>query len=76
MKITICDPCKTLDEKIVETNRVMRVKGRSFLNIDICEKHGAEIKPKKMIEYTRYVLELRGIDTSKQTDIELQKVYL
>lgn len=75
MKITICDPCKKNDNVITETMRGLKVKGRSYLNIDICEKHGAELKTMAMPDYVRYVMKLNGIELT-ETDAEIKAKYL
>lgn len=75
MKITICEPCKRVDSKIVETDRLIRVKGRAFLNMDMCENHATEAKKKSMVEYVRYVFEIRGSEL-KETDSEIEQKFL
>lgn len=75
MKITICDPCKRLDNKVTETIRYMKVKGRPDLRLDICDNHGAEIKGMPMVNYVRYVYKCNGIELT-QTDEEVKQQFL
>ena len=76
MKVTICDPCKTLDNKVVETEKYMRVKGKRDLRLDTCEEHAKEVKKLNMVEYVRYVYKATlGIDLT-QTDEEIKEQFL
>lgn len=75
MKINVCDPCKKLDNKLVETNRVLRVKGRSFLNIDVCDIHGPELSKLAMPEYVRYIYKMNGTELT-ETDAEIRTKFL
>ena len=75
MKITICDPCKTFDGEIVETQRYMRVKGMPNLRLDICPKHSLEVKALNMVDYVRYAYKCNGVEL-KQTDQEIKEQFL
>lgn len=75
MKINVCDPCKRLDNVITETNRYFRVKGKSFLNIDVCEKHRVEVKKLSMVDYVRYVFKMNGMPV-EGTDQQIKDAYL
>lgn len=75
MKITICDPCKKLDNKSTETVRYMKVKGRPDLRLDICDNHGAEVKKMSMVDYVRYAYKCAGIVLT-QNDEEIKQQFL
>lgn len=76
MKINICDPCKKVDNVITETNRVLRVKKRRELNMDVCAKHGQELSKLSMVDYVRYVYQtVYGIKLT-ETDEEVKQKFL
>lgn len=75
MKITICDPCKKQDNKITETLRYMRVKGKAFLRLDICDEHAKQVDKMSMVDYVRFVLLINGMPTDA-TDEEIKSNYL
>lgn len=60
MKILICDPCKLEDNKVTETRRQLKVKGKSFLNIDVCTSHGEEIGKLSFADFESRVLAMHG----------------
>lgn len=74
MKIVVCDPCKTFDNKITETERYLRVKHLS-LRTDVCEKHAEELGKLRMVDYVRIYYKLAGI-TLTETDEEIKLKFL
>jgi len=54
MKITVCDPCKVFDNKVVETQRYMKVKGQRQLRLDVCPEHAKEVQKMTMPQYKEY----------------------
>lgn len=75
MKITICDPCKTFDNATTETVRYMSVKRHPSLRLDICEKHGAEIKGMSIVAYARYAYQAHGVSSAKDmSDDEIKSM--
>lgn len=75
MKISICDACKSFDDKIVETNKYLRVKGNPFLRTDVCEKHSKEFNSLRMVDYVRVCYKMNGI-VLKETDEEIKQKFL
>lgn len=75
MKITICDPCKKFDDTNTETLRSLKVKGKSFLNIDVCPKHAVEANKLSMPDFVRYSFKTQGIILT-ETDQEIKERFL
>lgn len=75
MTIHICDPCKKFDNVVTETNKVIRVKGRSYLNMDVCDKHSDEVNNLSMVDYVRYSYKIQGIELTENDD-EIKLKYL
>lgn len=75
MKISICDPCKSFDNKTVETNKYMSVKGKPHLRLDTCPSHESIVKNLTMVDYVRYVYKCMGIDLT-QTDDQIKLQFL
>lgn len=76
MKITVCDKCRTVKKKLVETTRYWSVKGHPNLRLDLCDTCGAEVKkdyPKITPEYVQYVYKLKGLG---KIDLETAKIIL
>ena len=57
MKITVCDICKTQDNKITESIVRAKFRGKSYLNLDLCEEH-RNTPPKNVKEYEKFVNKL------------------
>lgn len=75
MKITVCDVCNKQDKKIVEAERVIRVRKHANLNIDVCNNHSEEVNKMPMPDYVRFVYKLEGI-TLTETDSEIKEKFL
>jgi hypothetical protein len=78
MKITVCDVCKTLKGKLVETERYLRVKGRQDLRLDLCPAHMTKVKvaiPHVNEEYTQFVYAMHGVEYPRLSKAQLKKKY-
>lgn len=68
-KITVCDICKSKDI-LTETNKYFKVKGRSDLRLDYCERCRSLV-PKDMVEYTKFVYSLNNIELTNEEAVKM-----
>ncbi len=65
MNVRVCDVCYKKDKKLVKAPRGIRMKGRSYLNLALCDKCIDEV-PSDTKKYVKFVHSLDGIDISDE----------